>query len=392
MSRSSKLRLFRTATADVSLHILLRGQLAYLNESYEIVGIANNTGALEKVKLREGVRVKHISFSRPISIFKDVKSLFQLYLYLRKEKPYIIHSITPKAGLISMLAGFLAGVPVRMHTFTGLIFPSKTGLFQRILIAMDKLICACATSVYPEGNGVKKDLLRYKITNKELRVLAKGNINGINLALYNEGVIPSDIQEEIKDNLGLNGQLTFLFIGRLVTDKGIVETVDAFVKLHKENEHAVLVMVGPAEPELDPLPKNTLATIANHPAIHHVGFQEDVRPYIALSDVLVFPSYREGFPNVPLQCAAFKKAMILSDINGCNEIVKHQESGLLVPTKESNAVYLAMKELESNPDKRVKYGINAYNYVKANFEQQEVWKALQEEYKVQLRKHTTLDV
>lgn len=146
-------KLIRLSTVPLSLNILLKGQLSFLNNFFNIIAVSGNGPDLNVVAEREGVLVYSIEMERKISPFKDVVSLVKLYFYFRNERPFIVHSITPKAGLLSMIAAKLAGVPIRMHTFTGLIFPSKTGILQKILIAMDKLLCLCATNIYPEGEG-----------------------------------------------------------------------------------------------------------------------------------------------------------------------------------------------------------------------------------------------
>jgi len=388
---SVKPKVVRTSTVAMSLDVLLPGQLAFLNQYFEVLGVSGNDSHLQTVKEREGVEVRDIKMSRSISPLQDVISLVKLYRLFKKEKPQIVHSITPKAGLLSMAAAWMANVPIRAHTFTGLIFPSKKGVFRGLLIFVDRILCYFATAVYPEGQGVKNDLITYKITKKSLKIMANGNLNGINLEYFSLNALNHKKLESLKADLKAETSFVFLFIGRLVKDKGIVELVSSFERLYNERNDIKLILVGPLEQDLDPLPPKVLDNIMNHLGIVKLGFQEDVRPYIAISDVLVFPSYREGFPNVPLQCGAFKKAMILSDINGCNEIVANGVSGLLVPPKSTDEVYKAMKYMADNPEKRKTFGEAAYNHIRQNFEQQTVWSAIREEYNVQL-KNEGLDV
>ena len=179
-----KPKIIRITTVALSLDYLLKGQLAFLNTGLEVVAVSGKDSHLKNVALREGVRVVNISMQRAISPFKDLISLWKLYRLFRKEKPQIVHSMTPKAGLLSMIAARFSGIPIRIHTFTGLIFPSKTGIMQKLLIGTDRLLCTCATHIYPEGEGVKKDLINYKITNKPLKVLANGNVNGIDTSFF----------------------------------------------------------------------------------------------------------------------------------------------------------------------------------------------------------------
>jgi glycosyltransferase involved in cell wall biosynthesis len=380
-----KSKIIRIATASISIHLLLKGQLTFLRGKYEVIAVAGDENYLEEIRIRERVGTMHIPMMRKISVLRDLNSLLQMVRFFRTERPVLVHSITPKAGLIAMLAARITGVPVRMHTYTGLIFPYKKGILQQLLIWMDRVTCICATSIYPEGNGVKQDLLRYKITSKPLKVLANGNVNGVDMDYFNAtSVEPNHITAAKQECQIKTGDTVFLFIGRLVKDKGVVELVKAFVELSEGDKKCKLILVGPLESELDPLPADISAIIEIHPRIVWVGFKIDVRPYIVIADVLTFPSYREGFPNVPLQCGAFKKAMILSDVSGCNEIVTHQKSGLLVPPRTVGELVQAMRELSANPSLREEYGNKVYDFIHLNFQQEEVWKAIENEYKEQI--------
>src|SRR5690554_925374 len=171
---------------------------------------------LKTVRKREKVKTISVKTERKISIFNDFRSLMKLYRVFKNEKPLIVHSITPKAGLLSMLAARFAGVPIRMHTFTGLIFPSKTGIMQKLLIQMDKVLCWAATNVYPEGNGVKQDLINYKITKKPLKVLANGNVNGIDTQYFDPTLFAST-RNTLRQDLNIpQDSFVFVFVGRLV--------------------------------------------------------------------------------------------------------------------------------------------------------------------------------
>jgi glycosyltransferase involved in cell wall biosynthesis len=380
-----KSKIVRIATASISIHLLLKGQLTFLRGKYEVIAVAGDENYLEEIRIRERVGTMHIPMMRKISVLRDFNSLLQMVRFFRTERPVLVHSITPKAGLIAMLAARITRVPVRMHTYTGLIFPYKKGILQQLLIWMDRVTCICATSIYPEGNGVKQDLLRYKITSKPLKVLANGNVNGVDMDYFNAtSVEPNHITAAKQECQITTEDTVFLFIGRLVKDKGVVELIKAFVELSEGDKKCKLILVGPLESELDPLPADISAIIEIHPRIVWVGFKIDVRPYIVIADVLTFPSYREGFPNVPLQCGSFKKAMILSDISGCNEIVTHQKSGLLVSPRSVGELVQAMRELSANPSLREEYGNNVYDFIHLNFQQEEVWKAIDLEYEKQI--------
>ncbi|MEG0916299.1 MAG: glycosyltransferase [Myroides sp.] len=373
------MKIIRTSTIPESLNILLKGQLSFLNQYFNIMGISSKGKSLEEVHESEGIMTIAVDMERGISPFKDLISLFKLYNQFKKEKPTIVHSITPKAGLLSMLAGKIACVPIRMHTFTGLIFPTRTGAMQKLLIKMDQLLCWAATNIYPEGNGVKNDLINYKITSKPLKVLANGNVNGIDLEYFSKTNISVSQHNQLKQELGIEvNDFVFVFVGRLVGDKGINELVEAFLML--KSQSSKLLLVGPFETELDPLHEKTLHEIATNKNIISVGFQKDVRPYFAISNALVFPSYREGFPNVVMQAGAMELPSIVSNINGCNEIIIEGENGIIIPVKNSDAILNAMQRLLEDIVFYQQLKQNTRPMIQFRYEQQVVWNALLEEY------------
>lgn len=388
MKESFKNKIIRTATVSMSLDILLKGQLLFLKHYYDVIAVSGEDEFLENVRKREKVRTVSVSISRRISLLKDLVSLYKLYKIFRKEKPLIVHSITPKAGLLSMLAAKMAGVPIRMHTFTGLIFPTRTGAMQKLLIKMDQLLCWAATNIYPEGNGVKNDLLKYKITSKPLKVLANGNVNGIDLTYFSKDQISEEKQVQLKQELGIQPtDFIFVFVGRLVGDKGINELVEAF-KQNCESanlQNCKLLLVGSLEADLDPLEEETLKEIESNTHIINVGIQKDVRPYFAISQALVFPSYREGFPNVVMQAGAMELPSIVTDINGCNEIIVEGENGTIIPVKNIEAIKIAIQKMMNNKEFYLKLKENARPMIQSRYEQSVVWNALLEEYQMLIK-------
>jgi glycosyltransferase involved in cell wall biosynthesis len=376
----SQIKLIKTSTVAMSLDVLLKGQLKYLNRFFNVIALSGEDEYLCNVKKREKVDTLSVKMNRKINILQDIKSLILLYFIFKKERPTIVHSITPKAGLLSMVASYFARVPIRIHTFTGLIFPTKKGVFKRILIFMDQLTCHFATHIYPEGNGVKQDLINYNITKKPLKVIANGNINGIDGNYFNSKLF------KIKDNLELRLQLgifekdtVFVFVGRLVRDKGINELVAAFNKIL--NKNSKLLLVGSLETELDPLNTVTLKEIKTNKNIISVGFQKDVRPYFAISDVLVFPSYREGFPNVVLQAGAMSLPSIVTNINGCNEIIEEGVNGMIIPVKSIDELYLAMKSIIEDEILLMNLKKQTRDMIVNKYEHKYVWDELLKEYK-----------
>ena len=371
-----KKKIIRATTVPTSLETFCKDTLRELNQRYEVVAVSSPLPELDVVATREGVRTIAVKMERRISVKNDIKSLWQMYKVMRRERPWMVHSMTPKAGLVCMVAAWLARVPRRVHTFTGLVWPTAAGLSRMILKTTDRILCACATHIIPEGNGVKQDLINGKITRKPMMVLANGNVRGIDLEHYDR---TPQVMESAK-SIRQEDVTTFVFVGRVVRDKGIHELVEAFVKLNKEYPHTRLVLVGRPEAELDPLNEETQQIIESNKAIEAVGEQDDVRPWLAASDVLVFPSYREGFPNVVIEAGAMGLPSIVSNINGCNEIIIPEENGVIIPPRDADALYEAMKDMCENDEKRAYLTKNAREMVASRFDCQIVRRALYDFY------------
>ena len=187
-------KLIRVTTVPQSLWFCSGLVRELVDEGYEVVAVSSPGDDLTRFGEQEGVRTIAVPMERRISPMKDLKSLWRMWRVLRRERPDMVHSMTPKAGLVTMLAGWLARVPVRIHTFTGLVFPTSTGLKRRLLMATDWLTCACATHVIPEGEGVKADLLNHGITHKPLKVLGYGNIKGVDLDHWSREAVEDNAQ------------------------------------------------------------------------------------------------------------------------------------------------------------------------------------------------------
>ena len=394
----NKPKLIRITTIPLSLKVLLKGQLGFMSEEFEVVGVSSPGEDLEEVHKNEGIRVEAIEMTRQITPLKDLISLWKVYRFLKKEKPQIVHTHTPKAGIIGMLAARLAGVPNRLHTVAGLPLLEARGSKRGILDFVEKLTYRAATRVYPNSKGLYDFILKNKFTrDSKLKVIANGSSNGIDTSFFAPEQISEQEKKELKKALGIEEQdFVFVFVGRLVGDKGINELVSAFSELRTQNaklithennvsssgvENPKLLLVGPLETDLDPLNPETLKEIESNPDIVSVGFQKDVRHYFAVSSALVFPSYREGFPNVVMQAGAMGLPAIVSDINGCNEIIVEGENGSIIPPKNAEGLYTAMQNIMNDGAYYDHLAANARRMIQSRYEQTVVWQAILEEYR-----------
>jgi glycosyltransferase involved in cell wall biosynthesis len=422
----TKPKLIRITTVPLSLDKLLTGQLHFMNSYYDVIAISSEKEYLNKIGFKENVRTFHLEMSRKITPIRDFIAVIKLFLFLRKEKPCIVHTHTPKAGIIGMLASKLAGVPQRFHTVAGMPLLETTGFKRKILDFVEKLTYACATKVYPNSQGLTDIILANNFCKAaKLKVLANGSSNGIDTAYFNPELFNESQNAILRKQLYIEpNDFVFVFVGRLVADKGINELVNAFETLQPfdpstlrpfdpltlrpfdklraglvqgrrssgqaklrageaQGDHSEtnckLLLVGDYEVDLDPLAPETLVIIQNNKDIVSVGFQTDVRPYFAISDALVFPSYREGFPNVVMQAGAMGLPSIVTNINGCNEIIVEGENGIIIPVKNSKAILESMKSMIFNPTTlQMKEKTRAM--IVNRYEQRLVWEALLEEY------------
>lgn len=373
---SSNPKLIRACTVSDSIGFV-SGIMPDLLKEYD-VGVLASPGEYWRVLDPFGDSVKRLEvpMERHISPVKDLKSLWRLIRVFRRERPHMVHSMTPKAGLLCMLAAWLCRVPRRVHTFTGLVFPTSTGLKRKILMATDWLTCACATHIIPEGEGVKRDLLENGITRKPIRVLGYGNCRGIDLARFDR--TPEVMAEAAK--LRDESKFTFIACGRVVSDKGINELVAAFKRLNQEIPATRLFLLGEYEPHLDPLLPETEKEIADNDAIIEAGLQSDVRPWFAASDCAVLASYREGFPNVVIEAGAMGLPQIVTDINGANEIIVEGENGTIIPSKDADALYHAMKRMIEDTAWRESLATHAREMIASRYDKEFVKQCLLDYY------------
>lgn len=372
-------KFFIVTTIPASLNFF-KGQLAYINNDYEVVAISSEKELLERFGKEEGIDTFYISMKRPISLWHDFKSLMKFLLLFRKSKPDIVHGNTPKGSLLSMVAAKLTGVPVRIYMCHGLRYQGYSSMMKFLLKTMERISCYCATQVFCVSNGVKATLMADDICKAaKLKVVGNGSANGIDTVKFDRKNIPMDTVLSIVDTY--DNKFVFCFVGRLVKDKGVNELVSAFKRLAGIYNDIKLILVGPLEDNENAIDESTKKEINSNSNIVFWGRQKDIRPFMCASDVFVLPSYREGFGVVLMEAGALGIPCITTDIIGCNEIIRDGVNGKIIPPRNEEALYNVMKWMYDHRDNEVKGMARcARSLVVKRYEQVMVWNAMLKEY------------
>lgn len=372
-------KLLRITTVPESLRTLLKGQLAYMRANgFEVyVASAPDTSAADL----EGCPHFALPLTRRITPFQDLWAVWKTYRLLRRLRPDLVHTHTPKAGLVGMVAAWLARVPVRIHTVAGLPLTEKKPLLRMLLRWVEKLTYGCATAVWPNSHGLAAYIGQHVYNGPKLRVIGNGSSNGIDTEYFSPTPVLVRRAEALRRQLTIPPEaFVFVFIGRMVRDKGLDELVVAFRSLVYLNRDVRLLFVGDYEERLNPVRSVTKELISTHPHISWVGYQADVRPYLQLADALVLPSYREGLPNVLLQAGCMQRPVIATDIVGCRDVVEPGKTGLLVPPKDPVALRGALRQLLTNPELGEQMGQNARHRIETLYRQETLWQTLLQAY------------
>lgn len=378
----SKPKLIRITTVPQSLWKLLEGQLKFMQDHFDILAISSPGDKLDIVEKREGVRVQPVEITRTINPLKDVFAIIALVRIFRKEQPAIVHTHTPKAGFVGMLAARIAGVEHRLHTVAGMPLEAKTGWTRRILIWVEKLTYAAATRVLPNSEGMQNFILENELTpTKKVEIIGYGSSNGIDTDFFNATENLKEQAKSIREELKIQDRFVFGFVGRIVRDKGIEELMEAYTILEEKHPHLSMIVLGKFEDHLDAVSPEARKVLDENSNIHFVGYQSDVRPYFLAMDSFVFPSFREGLPNVLLQASALSVPIVATAINGNKDIIKDRENGLLVSVRNANELKEAMEELITSSELREKFAQTSRASILKKYQRQFIWESLLAKYR-----------
>lgn len=367
-------------TTPVTASAFLLKHFEFLSREFEVYLVANfenNQNNLEEFKFLKGT--KNIKIFREISIVNDFRVLIDLKDYLIKEKFDAVHTVTPKAGLIGMIAAKFAGVKLRVHIFTGQVWYTKTGLFKILLKNLDRLIVFFATDILIDGHSQRDFLIKNRIIRStNSLVLGNGSISGVDC----EKFIP---QKKTRDfyraKYYITEEVVFLFLGRLNLDKGIMDLAYAFVELNKIHPKSRLVFVGSDESDM----KNRILKLTDsNPKIIFYGFTNQPSDVLQMADVFCLPSYREGFGTSIIEASLLGKPIICSNTYGLMDTIIENETGLRHEVKNVNSIIEQMIKLMNN-NLRKKLGDNGRKFVLNNFSAENVSKEWLEYYKYRLK-------
>lgn len=369
-----KLILFCTVPETLNF---FKGQLKYLSRSFNIRVVASPGSKFIEFCKSEEVSGTPIKMFREVNVVQDALSLIKVLVLLLKEKPDIVHANTPKASLLVMIASFIIRIPVRIYYCHGLRYQGahKNGRFFLMLI--ERLTCYLATNIYAVSFGLSETIKQDGITKKQVKVIGNGSINGIDEFFFNSNLPEISISSDLKNRI--QHKFVFGFIGRITKDKGIIELLESFKRLKADNKDILLLLIGSLElsPSID---SDLINEINSNSSIYYVGYRSDVRPYYKAMDVLVFPSYREGFGVSLMEAAKMNVPSIATDIIGCNEVIEHGINGLLVEPRSIESLYSAMSVLINSPSLLVPMRNKCEALVSKKFSQKELWPVIEKTF------------
>ena len=375
-------KLIRITTVPLSLKLLLAGQMNYTKaQGWDVIMVSSDGREISQAIKNEGVQHEIIPFTRKITPFEDLKCIWLLIQLFKREKPDIVHTHTPKAGLLGMIAANLAGVTIRIHTLAGIPAMAAEGRKKTLLESVEKWTYSNAREVWPNSPGLRKFVLQKELCSEcKLKIVGKGSSNGVDLEKFSRNfLIENHLVAATMWITPVEDDFIILSVGRLVRDKGIEELVTAFLN-SKIVDKSKLVLLGAFEQDLDPISPETVQTIRENPRIIQIDWSDHVAHYLALADILVHPSHREGFPNVILEAGAMHVPVICSDIIGNTDIITQQKTGLIFPVKDAAVLKEAMEFAFVKRDKMAEYAASLYEEVVQNYDRKFVQKEIFSNY------------
>ena len=334
----------------------LRDHIEALSKEYDVY-LAGDIKSGEEVKMLALAGWHRIEIERGISLWRDLKAVFVARRYFKQMKFDAVHSVTPKAGLVTALAGWLAGIKHRMHIFTGQVWCTRTGLMRTMLKSIDKIITRCDNHIMVDGKSQRDFLVCEGVLREgQALVFAQGSISGVNSVRF---VPDAEARTVIRKQVGIKeGMVCYIFLGRLNHDKGIGELYEAFNRLASETKDVFLLLVGRDEENyIEKLPE--YKNIKSGENFHFYGLTPTPEKVLNAGDVFVLPTYREGFGTSVLEAACVGLPCICSDAYGVLDAYVVGETGLQCKVGDAESLYQCMKQMHDNPEMMRQMGKNS---------------------------------
>jgi len=376
-----KIKICHVVSADITVKFLLFSQLKFLKRQGYEVSVVYSGGRWKKEIEAEGIKTKDIKITRRITPFYDLVSLFFLFLYFKKEKFDIVHTHTPKPGLLGQLAGKIAGVPIIINTIHGLYFNENSSpLKRKFYIFIEKIAGWCSDSILSQSEEDILTIVNEKIA-QPLKVKYRGN--GVNIEKFNPEKFSENFISRKKQELKINPDFKVVgTVGRLVKEKGYLELFFAFKNVFKKFPKSLLLIIGPEEPKKkDKFSPSVVKEFGIEKNVMFLGERTDIEELYPLMDVFVLASHREGFPRTVIEAMAEERPIIATNIRGCREAIKNNQSGILVPEKNPDKLAEAIIFMLENPDKAKEMAKNARKKAESQFDEQLVFDRIEKEYK-----------
>jgi glycosyltransferase involved in cell wall biosynthesis len=380
-NNAAGIRLVHIMTVPLTL-TFFRGQVGFMERrGFDVRLICGPGKEVEEFMARERVPVSTVPMHRRITPFRDLVALGRIYLQLRRLQPTVVHTHTPKASLLGMIAAWLLRRPLRIYHLRGLRYIAAVGFRRRLLQWMERLTCSFADQVLCVSRSIRETAVADGVCPAEkISVLLSGSGQGVDTQRFSPANLPEGTREEIRRSYGIPLDAVVIgFIGRIVRDKGAVELAEAWGDLRNEYPGAHLLIVGPFESE-DPVPAGVEEFLRQDPRVHLAGLEWDTPPLYAAMDVVALPTYREGFPNVPLEAAAMRLPMVATRVPGCVDAIQDGVTGTLVPPRDAGSLAGAIRRYLEDPELRAQHGHAGRERVLREFRREAIWEALYQEY------------